>query len=308
MDFYVGILGLTERADRPDFSFDGAWLDAGSQQVHLIKADVPPDRGSTSPWLSPTWTARLPNCAGAACASPTRPRSAPGASRSSTTRPATASSCKAGKLAEERPRDPPSADPLAGPLKQPQASLRRRDLGERAGSQRPLVDAGTGPGRRRPGRGRRRGWRARRRGATQRRPALVVGTGPAASVWPPSMNSMPERRPPQPRHVGRPADDRDHVVVRGRRAASVARNVRQGVQPAGRRVDQAGVVVLPAGLVLLGAVVVVHRDDGLAGLRGPRRPPGRSWTCRSRCRSRAPARRWRRRPPPGTAPGPRTAA
>jgi glyoxylase I family protein len=44
-DFYVGILGLTERTDRPDFSFDGAWLDAGSQQVHLIKADVPPDRG-----------------------------------------------------------------------------------------------------------------------------------------------------------------------------------------------------------------------------------------------------------------------
>jgi glyoxylase I family protein len=44
-DFYVGVLGLTERADRPDFSFDGAWLDAGSQQLHLIKADVPPDRG-----------------------------------------------------------------------------------------------------------------------------------------------------------------------------------------------------------------------------------------------------------------------
>src|SRR5262249_60505669 len=44
-NFYVDVLGLTERADRPDFSFDGAWLDAGSQQIHLIKADVPPDRG-----------------------------------------------------------------------------------------------------------------------------------------------------------------------------------------------------------------------------------------------------------------------
>src|SRR5262252_6325248 len=43
-DFYVGVLGLTERADRPDFSFDGACVDAGSQQIHLIKADVPPDR------------------------------------------------------------------------------------------------------------------------------------------------------------------------------------------------------------------------------------------------------------------------
>ena len=44
-DFYIRVLGLTERADRPDFSFDGAWLDAGDQQVHLIEADVPPSMG-----------------------------------------------------------------------------------------------------------------------------------------------------------------------------------------------------------------------------------------------------------------------
>ena len=44
-DFYVDVLGLTERADRPDFSFAGAWLDAGSQQIHLIEADVPPSLG-----------------------------------------------------------------------------------------------------------------------------------------------------------------------------------------------------------------------------------------------------------------------
>jgi glyoxylase I family protein len=44
-DFYTGVLGLTERADRPGFSFGGAWLDAGSQQVHLIEADVPPSLG-----------------------------------------------------------------------------------------------------------------------------------------------------------------------------------------------------------------------------------------------------------------------
>ena len=44
-DFYTRILGLTERADRPAFSFDGAWLDAGSQQVHLIEAAVPPSLG-----------------------------------------------------------------------------------------------------------------------------------------------------------------------------------------------------------------------------------------------------------------------
>jgi len=44
-DFYTAVLGLTERTDRPDFSFGGAWLDAGSQQVHLIEADVPPSLG-----------------------------------------------------------------------------------------------------------------------------------------------------------------------------------------------------------------------------------------------------------------------
>ena len=44
-DFYVRVLGLTERPDRPDFSFDGAWLDAGDQQVHLIEADVLPPLG-----------------------------------------------------------------------------------------------------------------------------------------------------------------------------------------------------------------------------------------------------------------------
>ena len=44
-DFYVRVLGLIERPDRPDFSFDGAWLDAGDQQVHLIEADVPPSLG-----------------------------------------------------------------------------------------------------------------------------------------------------------------------------------------------------------------------------------------------------------------------
>jgi glyoxylase I family protein len=43
--FYVDVLELRNRADRPDFAFGGAWLDAGSQQVHLIEASVPDDRG-----------------------------------------------------------------------------------------------------------------------------------------------------------------------------------------------------------------------------------------------------------------------
>ncbi len=43
--FYVGVLGLTARPDRPDLGVNGAWLDAGGQQVHLIEAAVPADAG-----------------------------------------------------------------------------------------------------------------------------------------------------------------------------------------------------------------------------------------------------------------------
>jgi catechol 2,3-dioxygenase-like lactoylglutathione lyase family enzyme len=41
--FYVDVLGLTERADRPDFGFPGAWLEAGAQQVHLMEVDEMPE-------------------------------------------------------------------------------------------------------------------------------------------------------------------------------------------------------------------------------------------------------------------------
>jgi glyoxylase I family protein len=43
--FYVDVLGLSVRADRPDFGFPGAWLDAGGQQLHLIQGDPPPGKG-----------------------------------------------------------------------------------------------------------------------------------------------------------------------------------------------------------------------------------------------------------------------
>ena len=43
--FYVDELGFAPRADRPDFSFGGAWLDAGGQQLHLIEAPVPANQG-----------------------------------------------------------------------------------------------------------------------------------------------------------------------------------------------------------------------------------------------------------------------
>lgn len=43
--FYTDVLGLTQRTDRPDFSFGGAWLDIGGQQVHLIEGEVPDGLG-----------------------------------------------------------------------------------------------------------------------------------------------------------------------------------------------------------------------------------------------------------------------
>jgi glyoxylase I family protein len=43
--FYVDVLGLTRRDDRPDLGIDGAWLDAGGQQVHLIGGAAPPNLG-----------------------------------------------------------------------------------------------------------------------------------------------------------------------------------------------------------------------------------------------------------------------
>jgi glyoxylase I family protein len=43
--FYVDALGLSPRDDRPDLGIDGAWLDAGGQQVHLIRAAAPPNVG-----------------------------------------------------------------------------------------------------------------------------------------------------------------------------------------------------------------------------------------------------------------------
>ena len=44
-DFYVDVLGLTRRTDRPDIGIGGAWLDAGGQQVHLIEGTVPSGHG-----------------------------------------------------------------------------------------------------------------------------------------------------------------------------------------------------------------------------------------------------------------------
>ncbi|HXA29953.1 MAG TPA: VOC family protein [Candidatus Angelobacter sp.] len=42
--FYTS-LGMTVRGDRPDLGVDGAWLNVGDQQVHLLLAPSPADVG-----------------------------------------------------------------------------------------------------------------------------------------------------------------------------------------------------------------------------------------------------------------------
>lgn len=34
--FYCDILGLKKSPNRPEMAYDGAWLDVGSQQIHLL--------------------------------------------------------------------------------------------------------------------------------------------------------------------------------------------------------------------------------------------------------------------------------
>jgi catechol 2,3-dioxygenase-like lactoylglutathione lyase family enzyme len=43
--FYTKALGLAVRSDRPTSLGAGAWLDAGSQQIHLIEGPPPPAYG-----------------------------------------------------------------------------------------------------------------------------------------------------------------------------------------------------------------------------------------------------------------------
>lgn len=48
LDFYCGVLGLKTDDSRPDLGYPGAWLQLGSQQIHLLQ--VPdPDLGRQPP-------------------------------------------------------------------------------------------------------------------------------------------------------------------------------------------------------------------------------------------------------------------
>jgi catechol 2,3-dioxygenase-like lactoylglutathione lyase family enzyme len=43
--FYVEVLGLSSRTDRPALGIGGVWLDAGGEQVHLIEGETPRSLG-----------------------------------------------------------------------------------------------------------------------------------------------------------------------------------------------------------------------------------------------------------------------
>jgi len=43
--FYTEVLGGSVRSDRPDLGVAGAWINLGTQEVHLIEATVPPNVG-----------------------------------------------------------------------------------------------------------------------------------------------------------------------------------------------------------------------------------------------------------------------
>ncbi len=40
IEFYVGVLGLSVRDDRPNLPVPGTWLNAGDQQLHLVKGEA----------------------------------------------------------------------------------------------------------------------------------------------------------------------------------------------------------------------------------------------------------------------------
>ncbi len=41
LEFYQGVLGLEADPDRPDLGYPGAWLNLGSQQIHLLELPNP---------------------------------------------------------------------------------------------------------------------------------------------------------------------------------------------------------------------------------------------------------------------------
>lgn len=41
LDFYTGILGLTQDDTRPEMAYAGAWLQTGNGQIHLIELPSP---------------------------------------------------------------------------------------------------------------------------------------------------------------------------------------------------------------------------------------------------------------------------
>ena len=86
-------------------------------------------------------------------------------------------------------------------------------------------------------------------GRDPRRPASVVGAGRLDTVATVD-EQQAQRRLPPPRHGGRRADDGDHPVLQTGPGDVLAEHPERVHEPE-LGVDRLGVVVLPAGLVLL---------------------------------------------------------
>lgn len=84
-------------------------------------------------------------------------------------------------------------------------------------------------------------------------------------------------RPPPLRHNRRLAHDGDDVLVQSDGVERATKR-RQRVEQSGDLVDQRGVVVFPAGLVFLGAVVMVDRVEHAGGLLRRRAEQQRGFT------------------------------
>ena len=41
LDFYIQVLGMTQDDSRPDLGYQGAWLQVGEQQIHLLALPNP---------------------------------------------------------------------------------------------------------------------------------------------------------------------------------------------------------------------------------------------------------------------------
>jgi hypothetical protein len=151
------------------------------------------------------------------------------------------------------------------PSQDPQAAA-GAVLGELSRVERGASRARRAAGRRRPGRGRRRGWPANRPGDVGR-PAPEVGPGRLLAVA--AVDEAEGQRVRQRAATVGESPTTPTTGPRGRRLTAVPPVGRVSMRP-DVGVDQVGLVMLPTGLVLLRAAVVVDAEQHGTGRLGGR--------------------------------------